>query len=177
MNHHAEDFDLRAYLLAGASTPSTWAVQRNLLDRTAGINGTFTGVVRFLPTHDGGLELREEGTVRWPTFSGPASRAYLLRRTQRSDALAVFFADGRPFHQMSFSADAAADQHWCDPDTYRVAYTYGDTFSFGYTWDVQGPQKDYLLSSRLQLQDSPVRPLMPGALKAPESPTTTAGLA
>jgi hypothetical protein len=62
---------------------------------------------------------------------------------------------------MSFSPAASQDQHWCDPDTYRVTYVrHGeDRFSyvwdvtgpdeFSYAWDVSGPRKDLLLESVL----------------------------
>jgi hypothetical protein len=146
-------FDLRAYLLGPATGPAqsgTWAVERQLLDRATGTHGTFSGVVRFSSTDDGGLAFREEGTVRWPTFTGPASRDYLLRASGHPDALDVFFADGRPFHRMSFAPAASHDNHWCDPDTYRVSYTCEGPDRFGYTWDVSGPRKDLLLTSRLQ---------------------------
>ncbi|WP_458779449.1 DUF6314 family protein [Arthrobacter sp. D3-16] len=158
MNFPPPEFALRTYLLGRPADghAGQWTVQRDLLDRTNGTRGTFSGVVHFVPTHDGGLALREEGTMRWPTFTGPASREYLLKTTHRPDALDVFFPDGRPFHTMSFTPEANLDRHWCDPDTYRVAYTYEDPHRFSYSWDVQGPRKDLLLSSRLlrQEQDS-----------------------
>ncbi len=145
-------FDLRAYLLGpatGSGRSGTWAVERQLLDRATGTHGTFSGVVRFSPTDDGGLAFHEEGTMRWPAFTGPASREYLLRASGQAAALDVFFADGRPFHRMSFAPDASHDNHWCDPDTYRVSYTYGGPDRFGYTWEVSGPLKDLQLTSRL----------------------------
>lgn len=148
-----QEFDLRAYLLGagtGPGQPGTWSVERQLLDRATGTCGTFSGVVRFSPTDDGGLAFHEEGTLRWPTFTGPASRDYTLKPGGQPDALDVFFADGRPFHRMSFSPVASQDNHWCDPDTYRVSYTFEGPDMFGYTWDVTGPHKDLLLTSRLQ---------------------------
>ena len=147
-----QEFDLRAYLLGpatGSGRPGTWAVDRQLLDRATGTRGTFSGVVHFSPTDDGGLAFHEEGTMRWPTFTGPASRDYVLKPGGRPDALDVFFPDGRPFHRMSFTPAASHDNHWCDPDTYRVRYTYGGPDRYGYTWDVTGPGKDLLLTSRL----------------------------
>jgi hypothetical protein len=121
-----------------------------MLDRATGTRGTFSGVVRFSSMHDGGLAFLEEGTMHWPTFTGPAFREYLLRPSGRAGALGVFFADGRPFHTMSFLPEASEDNHWCDPDTYRVSYTYGGPDGFGYTWDVKGPRKDLLLTSSLR---------------------------
>lgn len=158
MNSPSPAPSLRAYLLGGqppsatspAGQPRRWRVERDLLDRSDGTRGTFSGVVLFTPTDDDGLAFREEGTVRWPTFSGPASREYLLRTTGRPDALDFFFPDGRPFHRMSFTPEANLDSHWCDPDTYRVTYTLEGPDHFSYSWDVTGPRKDLLLVSRLE---------------------------
>ncbi|MDP9696598.1 UNVERIFIED_ORG: hypothetical protein J2X79_004178 [Arthrobacter globiformis] len=155
---------LRAYLLATTpADPSSpdlppagrWAVERTMLDRAAGTRGTFTGVVIFSPDGDGGLRFHEEGTVVWPaaagdTFSGPATRDYLLRAADTADAMDMLFPDGRPFHRMSFSPEASQDRHWCDPDTYRVTYVRHGDDEFSYVWDVTGPRKDLLLESVLQ---------------------------
>ena len=142
--------DLRAYLLG------SWSVERTLWDRSSGARGTFAGVVRFSPKHDdGGLDFHEEGTMRWPspaggTFTGPASRDYVLHPADSPDAIDMTFPDGRPFHRMSFREAASQDQHWCDPDTYRVTYTRRGPDEFSYSWDVQGPRKNLLLESVLR---------------------------
>ncbi|MDQ0729342.1 DUF6314 family protein [Arthrobacter sp. B1I2] len=157
MNSRSPEPSLRAYLLgsqpasttSGTGQPGRWRVERDLLDRSDGTRGTFSGVVLFTPMDDGGLALREEGTMRWPAFTGPASREYVLKAAPRPDALDVFFPDGRPFHRMSFTPDASLDSHWCDPDTYRVSYTRQGPDHFSYSWDVTGPRKDLLLVSRL----------------------------
>jgi hypothetical protein len=150
----APDFDLRAYLLG------TWVVDRTLLDRSTRTQGSFTGVVRFTATDDdGGLRFREEGTVSWASvpggpagrpFTAPASREYLLRPTGAPDTLDMFFPDGRPFHRMGFGPRNNQDQHWCDPDVYRVSYTRTGPDEFRYQWDVTGPAKDQLLTSVLR---------------------------
>jgi hypothetical protein len=155
---------LRDYLLGttpadpssiGLSPAGRWAVERTMLDRAAGTRGTFTGVVIFSPDGDGGLRFHEEGTVAWPaadgdTFTGPATRDYLLRPADTPDALDMLFPDGRPFHRMSFSPEASQDRHWCDPDTYRVTYVRHGEDEFSYAWDVTGPRKDLLLESVLR---------------------------
>ena len=146
--------DLRAYLLG------SWSVDRTLWDRTSGARGTFIGVARFSPTDDaGGLAFHEEGTVRLPTpdggtFTGPATRDYRLQPADSPDAMDMTFPDGRPFHRMSFQDAASQDDHWCDPDTYRVTYTLRGPDEFGYSWDVQGPRKDQLLESVLRRLES-----------------------
>lgn len=157
---------LRAYLLGAlppdASAEGRWSVERTLLDRSAGIRGTFTGIVVFSGNDDGGLRFREEGSVRWPAetgeiFTGPATREYLLVATGAPDALDMTFPDGRPFHRMSFTLEASQDRHWCDPDTYRVTYTLLGPDQFSYVWDVTGPRKNLLLESTLRRKARPAR--------------------
>lgn len=143
MNHQQPPQDLRAYL-AGE-----WNVERTLLDRASGTRGTFTGVVRYTEGPDGGLQYREDGTMRWPTHTGAAFREYLLKPGPEPDSMDVFFPDGRPFHVMSFAEQANQDKHWCDPDDYYVNYTWEGPDAFSFTWDVRGPAKDLLLESHL----------------------------
>ena len=161
------DVDLRAYLRG------SWSVDRTLLDRSSGARGTFTGVVRFTDNADGGLNWREEGTVRWSSgsgapFSGPASREYVLRPADTPAVLDVYFPDGRPFHRMGFAGQSSQDVHWCDPDTYRVTYTALGPDECGYRWDVTGPAKDQLLESSLRRLDPAA-----AADPAPETDTET----
>lgn len=165
MNFADPAFDLRAYLLGSpggttgsgpdAGSTGRWNIERNLLDRAEGTRGTFAGVVLFTADDDGGLALREDGTMRWPTFTGPASREYLLRPCGHPGALDVFFPDGRPFHRMGFAPEDRADNHWCDPDTYRVSYAFEGPNRFSYSWDVTGPRKDLLLTSHLTRRAEP----------------------
>jgi hypothetical protein len=143
-----------------------------MLDRAAGTRGTFTGVVIFSPDADAGLRFHEEGTVTWPavsprpgdggTFTGPATRDYLLRPADTADAMDMFFPDGRAFHRMSFTPNASQDRHWCDPDTYRVTYVLHGDDEFSYVWDVTGPRKDLLLES--VLRRLPAEPATPDRL-------------
>ena len=168
MNFQAPDaspvFDLRAYLLG------SWSVDRTLLDRATGTGGTFTGVLRYSgtdgpaveigtgadsPRDDGALSFHEEGTISWTPvhgkpFTGPASRDYLLRPADSPDVLEMYFPDGRPFHRMGFAEHSSHDQHWCEPDTYRVSYTMIGPDEFRYSWDVTGPAKDQLIETVLR---------------------------
>ncbi len=50
---------------------------------------------------------------------------------------------------MGFAGQTNQDEHWCDPDTYRVTYTFRGPDQCGYRWDVTGPAKDQLLESVL----------------------------
>jgi hypothetical protein len=164
LNSHTPDaasgLDLRAYLLG------SWSVDRTLWDRTADTHGTFTGVAMFIEMDDGALRFHEQGTVRWATpggepFFGPAQRTYILRSSDTPDALEVYFADRRPFHRMSFLTADASENHWCDPDTYRVEYSLVSQDEYRYSWNVSGPAKNLLLESVLH------RTVEPGTARRP----------
>jgi hypothetical protein len=51
---------------------------------------------------------------------------------------------------MGFAGQTNQDEHWCDPDTYRVTYRFRGPDECGYRWDVTGPAKDQLLESVLR---------------------------
>jgi hypothetical protein len=139
--------DLRAYLVG------TWSVERTMLDRSTGARGTFSGTVAFAPdatAHDGALHQREDGTVRWDAYEGPATREYVWRPGSHPGSMDVCFPDGRPFHSVDLTGAVAEGAHWCSPDDYRVHYEAVGADELRYTWDVRGPAKDLLLTSVLR---------------------------
>ena len=126
-----------------------WSTRRELLDRTTGVTGIFTGITAFTPDGDG-LRWDEEGTVAWPHFEGPASRSY---RISASGAVAtVHFVDGRVLCRLDLRSGTSRDEHACPPDTYRVQFTVTSPSTIDYTWDVTGPSKDQLLTTALTRQ-------------------------
>ncbi|WP_415856212.1 DUF6314 family protein [Sinomonas sp. G460-2] len=134
----------------------TWTVERVMLDRSSGARGSFSGTVVFEDADDGAALLqREHGTVRWGDHEGPASREYVWRPGDTPDAMDVFFPDGRFFHPVRLGGTDSEPagwhaEHWCDPDDYRVTYAALGPDEFRYEWDVTGPAKDLLLTSRLR---------------------------
>lgn len=109
--------------------------------------------------HEDGPVATLEGEATW-TRSGAslnyAERGLLrmqglapieaTRRYRWDEGLAVHFEDGRFFH--SVPPDGGTTEHWCDPDTYRVAYDFSAWPVFTATWDVRGPRKAYHMVSR-----------------------------
>ncbi|WP_413250040.1 DUF6314 family protein [Sinomonas flava] len=132
----------------------TWSVERTMLDRATGSRGRFSGTVTFAPlstdADDGALQQREEGTVRWGSHEGPATREYIWRPGAHPGAMEVFFPDGRPFHSVDLAGAASDSTHWCSPDDYRVRYEAAGPDELRWTWDVTGPAKDLLLESVLR---------------------------
>jgi hypothetical protein len=120
-----------------------WSVARQIDDRTAGATLHFLGTATFTPD-PAGLTYAEAGRLALPDGTTlAAERRYLWRESE--DGIAVLFADGRPFHSFGTANPLAA--HWCDPDTYRVAYDFAAWPAWSATWDVTGPRKDYRMRS------------------------------
>jgi hypothetical protein len=120
-----------------------WAVARDILDRTGGPTGRFTGVARFTAM-PWGLAYAEEGELRLGGGAGlRATRAY--RWIFGAEGVEVFFDDGRYFH--AFRWDAAEAEHLCGDDLYRVKYGFQDWPAWTAEWNVRGPRKDYRMRS------------------------------
>lgn len=120
-----------------------WRLTRRIEDRKGRSTGWLTGIARWRPDGDG-LRQEETGVLRMET--GPplkAERVYLWRADP--EGLAVFFADGRPFHRVI--PGRLRDRHLCPPDIYDVRYEICDWPSWRQVWEVRGPSKDYRLIS------------------------------
>ncbi|WP_338548398.1 DUF6314 family protein [Roseovarius phycicola] len=120
-----------------------WHITRQIA-HADGATAQFEGQARFVPS---GKELRydESGTLRLATGqSMHAERAYVWAEGQDC-TLEVYFDDGRPFHHIAPGAERA--QHWCDPDTYQVYYDFADWPIWSSRWQVNGPRKNYCMTS------------------------------
>jgi len=123
-----------------------WRLTRTIADARAGLTGRLEGTCRWVRDAKG-LRQEEEGVLRYGTAPPmQAARVYLWRET--AEGLAVFFADGRPFHRLA--AGRLEDRHWCDPDTYDVRYDLARWPDWTQTWHVTGPRKDARITSRFQ---------------------------
>jgi hypothetical protein len=131
--------DLAAHL-AG-----TWAVERDLHDRRAGVRGRFSGTAAFVPG-DGGLRWRERGRLAFGGFDGPAARELVV--AGGPGRWEVRFGDGRPFHPLDLAAGRAVVEHPCGADTYAGTYEARGPDLLVVRWRVTGPAKDLLMHSR-----------------------------
>lgn len=113
-----------------------WQVVRKITAKAAP-DATFEGTALWTPQGTG-LAYSETGVMR---LSGhPPMQA--ARRYFWAEDLAVYFEDGRFFHQVPRAGGQT--QHWCDPDRYRVVYDFSGWPQFRATWQVSGPCKDYV---------------------------------
>jgi hypothetical protein len=126
-----------------------WRFGRVVSDADGQVTAEVDGQIRF-DAGEGGLVCVETGQMR--IGSGPALKAE--RRTIWRDAgdgrIAVFFADGKPFHSFDSGAAWAEARHDCTPDIYRVVYDFSAFPSWTSIWRVSGPRKAYLMTSRMQ---------------------------
>jgi len=120
-----------------------WQITRRIEDRRAGRVGQFSGRAEFVPDGDG-LVLSETGML---SYGGAAPLRAERRYLWRVDGpgIAVFFADGRPFHR--FSCDRPKARHECPPDSYEVTYDFTQWPRWQSRWSVTGPRKDYVMQS------------------------------
>jgi hypothetical protein len=122
----------------------TWTIARDLLDRTTGQRGTFTGDLTVATDCDG-FTWHESGSLTWMGRTGPAFRHLALRRL---DGLWwMTFSDGRPFHPCQSGVELA---HPCGADLYRGELSAPSPDAVTITWDVTGPEKNQRITTTLR---------------------------
>jgi hypothetical protein len=129
--------------LALGDFAGVWRLSRRITTPEGALTGTFEGTLTFVPG-EGGLVADEAGVMR--LAEGPplqAGRRLIWR--QAGARIAVFFGDGRPFHDFDPAAPVA--EHVCDPDLYRVRYDFARFPDWRAVWSVTGPRKDYVMTS------------------------------
>ncbi len=123
-----------------------WRIERTVEDRLLARRGSFAGEARFT-AGEGGLIYDETGTLVFPgDVPMRAQRRYLWR--EDGGGIAVYFADGRPFHRIDADSDDPTDRHDCPPDLYVAAYDFTDWPHWSSRWTVTGPRKDHDIVSR-----------------------------
>jgi hypothetical protein len=124
-----------------------WSVERRILDRRAGQDGSFRGMARFQSSGDSQLlDYTEDGDLHLGSHHGPARRRLIY--SGRADGAAdVRFADGREFYRLDLRAGNWQAEHPCRADSYHVTFTRLSPDSFTETWQVAGPHKDYELQT------------------------------
>ncbi|CUH76709.1 DUF6314 family protein [Tropicibacter naphthalenivorans] len=116
-----------------------WTLLREIT-HADGTTGRFEGVASWTADEGGALYL-EKGALIMPQGRFAAERSY-----RWGDDLSVYFEDGRFFH--SVPAGGGETGHWCDPDQYDVTYMFTDWPAWSCRWQVRGPRKNYMMTSR-----------------------------
>ncbi|WP_298836470.1 DUF6314 family protein [uncultured Roseobacter sp.] len=119
----------------------TWSLKKTIREAN-GRTAAFEGTAVWTAENDGAL-YTERGTL---TLAGGAAPLSAERRYRWTQALDVFFDDGRFFHRVPDQGGQAA--HWCDPDQYDVTWGFESWPCFSAKWVVRGPRKDYEMMCR-----------------------------
>ncbi|MFT6024776.1 MAG: hypothetical protein ACI9PY_002908 [Ascidiaceihabitans sp.] len=117
-----------------------WTIARQISHVGAG-TAVFSGHADWTPSHDG-LNYLETGVLE--IAGHPAMQSQQSYRWEAD--LNVYFADGRFFHKVP--ATGGMTQHWCDPDAYSVDYDFADWPNWSTRWQVQGPRKNYQMTTQ-----------------------------
>jgi hypothetical protein len=147
-----------------------WLLRRKIDSRhPSSPGGVLKGTAHFHPRYptapdfDAEYLYIEEGTFTMDNgFSFPATRRYIYRYNASKDQISTWFVqeDGesaeRIFNELEFERPPegnkekgwlAKSSHWCSPDTYKSSCEFrfrgAALRSFGITYDVAGPSKDY----------------------------------
>ena len=123
-----------------------WRIEREIVE-AGGATHRLTGTALFSPEPEG-LLYREDGVLVTDTgTSFAACRVYHWREAS-GGRVQVLFEDGRDFHTFDLTEGRPEDQHWCDPDQYRVSYDFSAWPFWQSVWTVSGPRKDYQMVTR-----------------------------
>jgi hypothetical protein len=120
-----------------------WVLERRINHDNAP-DAQFRGSARFR-SHGEGLVYEEKGLLKVDGHRAVSAQRSHLWRTGEGGVIEVLFEDGRPFHVIDLRSPS--DTHFCDPDTYEVAYRFGGWPDWICTWKVTGPKKAYQMVS------------------------------
>ncbi|GMG84878.1 DUF6314 family protein [Paralimibaculum aggregatum] len=147
--HHASD-------VGPAYFAGRWQMFRIIENVEEGVIGEFWGDAVFSP--DGaGLRCVESGVLRFRGEDYHADRTALWRFPERG-RIEVQYEDGRPFHD--FVLDDPRAEHQCGDDRYRVSYRFHRDAWLS-RWEVAGPRKDYVMTSRYRRTGAEAPPAWP----------------
>lgn len=135
------------------SLVGVWSLEREIRHGD-GRNDRFVGECKFTRS---GPQLLHDETGWLETAEGrfQGARRYVWKEAK--GRLDVHFADMRPFHSIPLGAARPETVHLCPPDRYQVAYDFSAWPVWSSVWTVEGPRKDYVMTSWFRLTDSAAR--------------------
>lgn len=122
----------------------TWALGRELHDRLTGTTGHLRATASVTPNgaRSATASYLERGELAWGAHRGPAERRLVYESTG-TGAVAVRFADGRPFFRLDLRHGPCRAVHVCRDDRYEIEVVALGAARLEERWRVLGPAKDY----------------------------------
>ncbi|KAL5416090.1 hypothetical protein PMIN03_002336 [Paraphaeosphaeria minitans] len=164
----SEKEGLYAAAAAFRGMQGTWKVHRKVGSRLPSMpNGLFEGTAYFHPRnptetiYSAEYLYIEDGTLTMDNgMKFPATRRYAYRYQEKNDTITAWFVEedgltvGDFFNKLEFYQPSnvehgwmAKGHHWCNPDTYKsnceFRFRGASLETFGITYEVSGPKKDY----------------------------------
>jgi hypothetical protein len=131
-----------------AALAGEWEFRRTVLDRLTGSTGEASGTARFEPS-ESGLDWLETGSFRLDGHSFDARRHLAIRPEE--GGWVVRFGDGRLFHPLELGEGRCRVGHPCREDFYDGVIEMvddGEGPELRTEWQVRGPAKDQLITTR-----------------------------
>ena len=128
-----------------ATLLGSWRLDRVIDDRLSGLTSHIEGRLSLAPFSPDRIRWEEQGRWHQPGGDVDVRRGLWLVRDRETGAWWVRFEDDREFHPW------APDEHVvhpCGADTYRGIVS-GTPDQWTVRWDVTGPRKDYVMTTRL----------------------------
>lgn len=130
--------------------PGAWTLRREIEDSRFGA-GTFKGRATFAAQPDGTLLYEEHGELQLGAWRGPAWRRWVY--ALEADVLIIRYpGTGAELHTFRFSTEpecSARHFHICGADRYDASLKREPDGALTLSYVVNGPAKDYRLSTRL----------------------------
>jgi len=122
------------------------------INRIVGAAGIAHGIARFIQKDSNNILFREDLNVIYNNSSKSeiAYKEYLYWYNQETQKIVKKFIDNRLFYELNhdFEDRKAYGDHLCECDMYKATYTFLDEGSFILTYEVKGPQKDYVIETK-----------------------------
>jgi hypothetical protein len=118
-----------------------WELERTITDHRTGATGSFAGGGEVRTVGRRG-RYEERGRLRLGGYDGSTHRALEFVGTD-GGAVAVRFADGRPFIELNLVDGTWRAVHPCRLDRYELRFEVGSSDLLLEHWRVTGPAKDY----------------------------------
>jgi len=124
------------------------------INRIVGSVGTAQGIAKFILKENNSILFREDVKVNYnhSSKSESAYKEYIYDYNEDNQKLTKKFMDDRLFYELvpDFSKSLAYGDHLCECDFYKATYIFLNEDNFVLSYDVKGPQKDYVIETKFK---------------------------
>lgn len=137
-----------AAMLRPSDFLGSWQIARQIDDALSGTQASFDGIATIEAGAQSWRYVEKGKLALVGAKPMTAERQYIWQADE--SGIDIHFDDGRFFHRLILggaSPEAPTAQHWCDPDQYNVTYDFSKWPCWTSVWQVEGPRKNYVMTS------------------------------